>query len=103
MTDTIKPGSLATFAILYNGKAIPSEDNVYSLKINQLIGAVDTAEIMLLDGDPASGHFAIAESKTFEPGVTILIQLGYDAVNKTVFEGTVTSQTIMINNEAGPA
>ena len=89
-----------SFSIQSNGKEIPSDYAVISIKISQQINAVDIAEILLADGDAVEGNFKISESNIFKPGANIIIKLGYNNDNKKVFEGTATSHVLSLKTGA---
>ena len=92
---------LVTFEILSNGISIPSEAKVHSVVIKQAAHAADEAIITVIDGDVATESFTVADSKTYEIGISIEIRLGYNSKNKSVFKGRVQQQKISITPEMG--
>ncbi len=92
---------LITFSILSGGSEIPSSYEVLSIKLEQHLNRIAEAEIVLLDGNPASQTFEIAESSTFVPGTEVEIKLGYHSKNESVFKGIVIKQKIKADDISG--
>lgn len=93
--------NLISFSILSNGTEIPGTYQVLSIKLEQHLNRIAEAEIVLLDGNPASQTFEIAESNTFVPGAEIEIRLGYNNKNESVFKGIVVKQKISADTVSG--
>jgi phage protein D len=90
---------LVNFSILSNGTEIPVAYQVVSLKIKQQLNGAAIAEVIFLDGDLAAGTFPISSSDTFKPGATIVIKLGYQGTNETIFSGQVGSHAVIANSK----
>jgi Rhs element Vgr protein len=103
MASIIQNGGIATFTILINGKVIPDEFMVHSIKTQQGVNRIAAAKIVILDGEANTGTFPASSSVTFVPGNTITIQAGYDANNQTIFTGIITRQSIRIDDNIGSA
>ncbi len=97
----IEEADLITFSILSGGTEIPSAYEVLSIKLEQHLNRISEAEIVLLDGNPASQTFEIAESSTFVPGTEVEIKLGYHQKNESVFKGIVVKQKIRADGISG--
>ncbi|MEH6763787.1 MAG: type VI secretion system tip protein VgrG [Aequorivita antarctica] len=97
----VEETNLLSFSILSEGKEIPSTYEVLSIKLEQHLNRIAEAEIVLLDGNPASQTFEIAESNTFVPGAEIEIKLGYHSKNESVFKGIVVKQKINADSVSG--
>ena len=97
-SSPLQPGSLVTFQILSGGSAIPDSFAVIAVTIEKRLNQASSARIVLLDGDPATGTFAISASDIFVPGVEIVINAGYDAQNRLLFRGEIIAQNIFIND-----
>lgn len=94
------PSSRATdapsFRVLSDGRAIPASYSVASIVVEEQVFRLASAEILMYDGDPASGNFPASNASEFEPGSTIRIEMGYHQENETVFEGIVVRQRIQV-------
>ncbi len=97
----IEESHLITFSIHSGGTEISSDYGVLSIKLEQHLNQISEAEIVLLDGNPASQTFEITESNTFVPGAEIEIKLGYQGKNESVFKGIVVKQKINADSVSG--
>lgn len=100
-TAQIKSGGVATFVVMVAGKAVPDELSVYSVYVEKRVNRIPLAKIVIIDGDPSTGNFEASSSSTFLPGAEVTIEAGYDAKNKVVFKGIITSQAIRIEPVKG--
>jgi len=91
--------NLISFTILSDGNEIPSTCEVLSIRVEQSINRIAEAEIILRDGNTAQQTFKVTDSDTFKPGKEVEIKLGYENLNEPVFKGTVTKQTIKIDQD----
>lgn len=97
----IETGGLVTFNIKVNGSAIPDACNVLSVIVEKKVNRIPLARIAVIDGEPNTGKFDISSSSTFLPGAVVTIEAGYDSVNKQIFKGIITMQSIRINDSVG--
>ena len=67
----------------------PGAYDLVSIIVDHAINKVSTAEIIILDGDPAAEDFPISNTDMFDPGKEIRIESGYDADDQPIFEGIV--------------
>lgn len=93
---------VVSFIVLSSGSAIPSTMEIVSIEIESAINRINTATIILNDGDMPTGAFPVSDKETFKPGSEISIQLGYDQAVATVFSGIVIRHSVRISgkNEA---
>lgn len=103
MAATIQIGDIVTFTVLINGKAIPDEMSVHSVRTEQGVNRIASAKVVILDGEANTGTFPASSSSTFVPGNAITIQAGYDNNNQTIFTGIITRQTLRIDELIGSA
>lgn len=81
-----------------NGKTIDDEIAVISVLTRAEINRVPEAIISIMDGEPATGDFPVADADTFKPGAEIEIQVGYgSATHETVFKGIVTGVRLRLS------
>lgn len=96
VSPLIEETNLITFTILSNGVEIRDSYEVLSLRTEQLVNRIASAEIILADGNAPKQSFPISDSETFKPGAEIEIKLGYHSKNELVFKGVVIKQLIKI-------
>jgi Rhs element Vgr protein len=97
----VEESNLVSFTINSNGSEIPSTYEVISIRIEQHVNRIATAEITLRDGSAAAESFPVAESATFKPGVKVEIKLGYNSLNDSIFKGVVVKQQLRVNEISG--
>ena len=97
---------LITFTIKIDGETISSTYQVSKISVHKEINKIPTANIKIIDGNPAVETFAISDGPSFIPGKSIEITLGYHSRETTVFKGiivthsnTVTSSLSELNIE----
>ncbi len=92
--------SAITATITSGGKPIDPTYEVISLDIRKAINKIPTAEMVLIDGNPAKREFSISNSKFFEPGHVMVILLRYEGEtgpsgkDQQVFKGIVVKQEL---------
>ena len=85
---------VSSYKLYSEGQAITTEYDLVSIDIDEGANKIGTAEIALIDGDPAAETFEISSGDEFDLGKKIKIELGYDAQEDIVFEGIVTHHSI---------
>jgi len=102
-STTISSGGAASVIIKTGGAPISGSVMVYSVEVEKRVNRISRALIVIIDGDPDTGLFAVSSSSTFVPGATITIEAGYDNSNQVIFSGIVTGQSLRIDPEIGAA
>lgn len=87
-------------AILVNQKELDYRFRVVSVSVVKEFGKISHAEIVLLDGDVATGKFEASDTGELSIGNDIEIQAGYDENDQTVFKGIIVKQTIKVDEES---
>ena len=100
-TASFITAGLVTHVITVGGEALNDTYRVLSILIDKGVNAIGTAQVVLVDGDPATAEFPVTDSDTFAPGSNIEIALGYDNVNKKIFSGIVTGYQLASQGEEG--
>lgn len=100
-TTNITSGGLVTYTIKSEGNAIPDTMDVQSIEVEKGVNRIPIANIVVIDGSPATETFEASSSSTFVPGNKITIEAGYDNKNEVIFEGIVTKQSIRIHGAEG--
>ncbi len=92
--ETPAPSDRPTFTILIEGEEISREYQVAALTVSKQINRISTAKILLLDGDPATGDFAISNTDLFVPGKAVEVTGGYHSQEGSLFKGIITGHGI---------
>lgn len=90
---------LVFVTVLVNGSAIPDTYQVESVKVVREVNRIGTAHIVLSDGDPATGTFALSEADTFVPGAKVEIKIDYHTAATSVFKGIVVKHGIRVREQ----
>ena len=86
------------FTIMIDGDKINDRYPVMSISVDSGINKLPSADIVLLDGDPATRDFIISDSDDFLPGNAITISAAYNTGPEVIiFDGVVVKQGIKIN------
>lgn len=99
----ISSGGKASVVINAAGAPLSGSVLLYSVEVEKRVNRISRARIVIIDGDPNTGLFAVSSSNTFVPGATISIEAGYDNKNELIFTGIVTGQSLRIDPEIGSA
>ncbi len=99
--NQIEDGEIITQNIKIGETTIPAEYQVYSILVENRLNSVNSAKIVLLDGDAATETFPISESNAFIPGNKLSIEAGYDGKNRAIFSGIITRQSLRVDKEIG--
>lgn len=102
VSPTIGADDVVSFTIKADGSVIPDTTEVLSIDIGSAVNAIPRAQIVIIDGSPASQEFPVSDGKTFVPGTKIEIALGYAGKENNVFEGVVVGQSFNADLDSGP-
>lgn len=102
VSPSLNASGVVSYAILVNGTAIATTIEVVSIDISSWVNRINTATIVLNDGNMPEANFPNSDSATFLPGAAIKIQLGYDQQVKDIFSGVIIKHSVKItgNNAA---
>jgi len=92
--DTPAPTDRPTFTILVDGEELAREYQVQAVQVTKTANRIGAARLVLLDGDPAGGTFAVSDAPLFAPGTAITIQAGYHSQEDPIFSGIVVRHGI---------
>lgn len=92
--------SVVTATIKSKDKELPASFELLQIEISREVNRIPSAELVLIDGNPAKRTFLLSDDAFFEPGKEIEIQLRYEGkgANRSVFKGLVVRH----NLESGP-
>lgn len=98
----LNSSGVLSYSILINGTAMSTLVEVVSIEISCWANRINTATIVLNDGNMPEASFPNSDSELFIPGAEITIQLGYDQKLTNVFSGIIIKHSIKIsgNNAA---
>jgi len=86
---TPAPADRPTFKILVEGQAISGEYQVQSVTVYRSYNQIAAADLLFLDGDPATEAFRVSDAAEFVPGAAIEILAGYHGDEESIFKGIV--------------
>lgn len=95
---TPAPADRPSFTIKVDGGAISGEYQIQSIVVNRSFNKIASAEINLLDGDPAAGDFKISNTDDFIPGKELEILAGYHSDEELIFKGIVIRHGLRVFN-----
>lgn len=101
ISPIVATGTLS-LRVTSGGNALPVQAFVISVEVIQAINRRPSARIVLLDGDVASGDFALSDLDAFAPGQEIVIEAGYGSASPSpIFRGVIVRHGVSIsgNNE----
>ena len=101
---TFVTAGLVSYIITVGGETVTALNDTYrvlSISIDKGVNAISTAQVVLIDGDPATAEFPVTDSDTFTPGNPIEISVGYDNVNQKIFSGIVTGYQLASQGAQG--
>ncbi len=93
---TPAPADLPSFKILVDGNQISAEYQVQAVVISRSFNRVAEAQILILDGDPATEDFKASAADDFVPGNEIEIQAGYHGNEEGLFKGMIVRHGIRV-------
>lgn len=97
MNGTASGDGVVTATVKVNGTAIDPAWELLSIDVRREVNRIPTASLELLDGDAATGTFALSEHASLDLGHELEIKLRYEgdpANEKTVFKGLINRQRI---------
>lgn len=86
---TSAPADRPTFKINVDGQQISGEYQVQTVIVQRSVNRVASADVMILDGDPATENFKVSNAEEFIPGKEIEIFAGYHGDEEKVFKGII--------------
>ncbi len=86
------------YTILVDGAAIAASIEVVSVDIHLAANRINTATLVLNDGNMAENLFPTSDSDTFLLGAEITIQVGYDQQQTSVFSGIIIKHSVKISS-----
>lgn len=93
---------VVTITITSDGEAMPTAYELLSVDVSSEYNRVPSAELVLLDGNPAQQAFPVSDSAFFEPGKEISINLRYEDLapeDTCVFKGIVLKQGLRLDSK----
>lgn len=94
--QTSKSADLITFKILIEGEELSKVYQVKNITVSKEVNRIPTAQIILIDGDPAERDFKLSNEDLLIPGKEIEITAGYHSDEETIFKGIVIKHNLRI-------
>ena len=102
MSSNAKSSGMVDFSIKVNSNLVDKKCPIFSIVVDKTINKIPFAKILVYDGDPTQQVFLISNSKIFDIGNPIEIELGYQANLTSVFKGIITRQSIKADGNNPP-
>lgn len=96
--------SVVTVLISIDGSPLDNGAEITQVDIYREIGKIATAELVMLDGNPASRHFALSEGPELVPGKEVEITLRFEGnpdSEQLAFKGLITRHSIEASRQGG--
>ena len=87
-------GASVTFSVKVGGTAVPQTMEIFSATVTREINRIPSAKLVILDGEPAKGNFAVSAADTFLPGKEIEIFAGHQSSEDSIFKGIIVRHGI---------
>jgi Rhs element Vgr protein len=78
-----------TFRIFTDGNEIDPSLQILGIRVSKSVNRIASAQLMILDGDPATGDFPASGNDAFVPGKEIEIKAGYHSDDNPIFKGII--------------
>lgn len=82
-----------------NGQALADSVVLLSVRVQRCVAGIPLAQLVVADGDMASGTWPVADGDPFVPGVVVRIAAGHGTPGQTLFEGTVARVGVHIGGD----
>ena len=93
---TSAPADRPTFKLLVGGARISGEYQIQSVIVSRMVNRVASADLLILDGDPATEDFKVSNADDFVPGGEIEILAGYHGQEETIFKGIIVRHGLRV-------
>lgn len=90
---------LVTCEVRINGETISAEIQILTIKVDEAINKIPSAQLTILDGSVNEGNFKLSDEGIFKPGNKVEIYLGCHSSNEMVFKGIIITNTHKISNQ----
>jgi Rhs element Vgr protein len=93
---------VVTATIIHDGEVADAGMELLSIDIRREYNRIPYAEIIYIDGDPATQKFPVTENPSFEVGKPVVIKLKYEGSasgEKTVFSGVIIKKGLQLTQD----
>ena len=90
--------STASYTIKVDGKKLPNTTQILSIKVQNEINRIPSANLILIDGNPSNNKFDAGNGDLFVPGKTLEIWVGKVGNEVKVFKGIVVKHGIELRS-----
>ena len=96
--QTSKSADLATSKILIEGEELTKAYQVKSIAVDKEVNRIPTAQLVIIDGEPAKRDFKISNENLLIPGKKIELKAGYHSDEETIFKGVIIKHSIKVRD-----
>jgi len=97
--DIDEKTGVVTSKVLVEGSEVSTQYGIQSIAITNECNRIPTAIITIVDGSIPDQEFKASNDTVFEPGKSIEVKAGYDAIEETVFKGVIIKQAVKIDQK----
>ncbi len=97
--DIEEKTGVVTSKVLIEGTEVSTRFGIQSIAITNECNRIPTAILTVIDGSVADQEFKASNDTVFEPGKSIEIKAGYDAIEEIIFKGTIIKQAVKITKK----
>ncbi|MGZ6532628.1 MAG: type VI secretion system tip protein VgrG [Bacteroidia bacterium] len=91
---------VSSFRILIDGVQLEDKYGVSAIMVNKTVNKIPFAQLVIIDGDVSKQDFPASSSEVFVPGKKVTIKMGYDSLDKKVFEGIIIKHSIQMQGNS---
>ncbi|MGZ4044087.1 MAG: phage late control D family protein, partial [Bacteroidia bacterium] len=91
---------MSSFRILIDGVQLEDKYGVSAIMVNKTVNKIPFAQLVIIDGDVSKQDFPASSSEVFVPGKKVTIKMGYDSLDKKVFEGIIIKHSIQMQGNS---
>ncbi|MGZ4078079.1 MAG: type VI secretion system tip protein VgrG, partial [Bacteroidia bacterium] len=83
-----------------DGVQLEDKYGVSAIMVNKTVNKIPFAQLVIIDGDVSKQDFPASSSEVFVPGKKVTIKMGYDSLDKKVFEGIIIKHSIQMQGNS---
>jgi Rhs element Vgr protein len=96
LIETPAPADRPSFKIRVEGDEVSAEYQVQAVIVTRHFNRVAAADVLVLDGDPASRDFKVSNAEDFLPGKELEILAGYHGNEELIYKGIVIRHGVRV-------
>lgn len=94
---------LPTVVVKSEGVPLDRTIHITELNVSRELGRIARLTLRFIDGEPASGEFALGSSDELAPGAALEVLLGYGSDEAAIFKGIVHRHVVQLDHQGRPS